>query len=56
MKRDIESKELEVRPGKKQFEIFSTDFTFDMTLENVHVMEVSHLLCKGFALALLFMD
>jgi len=35
VKRAIELKELEGRPGKKQFEIFSTDFMFDVTLENV---------------------
>ncbi|KAL7543137.1 hypothetical protein ACHAXR_012433 [Thalassiosira sp. AJA248-18] len=39
VQRAIESKELEGRPGKKQFELFSTDFMFDMSLEKLYVIK-----------------
>lgn len=37
--RAIESEGLQRRPGKKQFEIFSTDFMFDATLEKLYIIE-----------------
>lgn len=39
--RAIESKGLEGRPGKTQFELFSTDFMFEMSLGKARVIEVS---------------
>lgn len=42
--RAIEMKKLEGRQGKKQFEIFSSDFMFDTTLEKAHLIEVSQTL------------
>jgi len=41
VQRAIDSKELEARQGKKQFEMFSADFMFDATLEKLYIIEVS---------------